>query len=149
MEAESNTFEYEQEKGMEKDHINYWYRLAGCILAFELSCMMCEEADKNKSTISTELVIGGYYGKEAFRARININEVIVENVWVPNIYCTCTTCIYQNSYNICAVCTHVYMYMFCVRQYAWKEHARNGMKATGILQLMDANKGNGETVLDL
>ena len=46
MEAEYGTYEYDKEKGMEKDQIGFWLRQAACILTFELSCMMYEEAKK-------------------------------------------------------------------------------------------------------
>ena len=51
MEVEYGTYEYEKEKGMQKKHINLWYRQADCILTFDISCMMCEKANKNESTI--------------------------------------------------------------------------------------------------
>ena len=41
MRSEYGTYEYEKDKGTEKDHINFWYRKADCILTFELSHMMC------------------------------------------------------------------------------------------------------------
>ena len=45
MEAEYVTYEYDKEKGMEKESINLQYRYAYFILTFELYCMVCEEGE--------------------------------------------------------------------------------------------------------
>ena len=38
MKAEYRTYEYEKEKGMEKEHIKFWYRQAHCVItSHELS----------------------------------------------------------------------------------------------------------------
>ena len=73
MEADDRTYEYEKEKGMEKENINLWYRQADCLQTFELYCMMCKDAKNNKSIMSIDLVIGGDHGKGEFIASININ----------------------------------------------------------------------------
>ena len=46
MEAEYRTYEYDKEKGIEKEHINIWYRKDEFILAFEISHMMCKKGKK-------------------------------------------------------------------------------------------------------
>ena len=48
MEAEYEKYEYGKEKGIENEHITFWYRQADCLLAFELSHMMCKEEKKNE-----------------------------------------------------------------------------------------------------
>ena len=58
---------------MEKEHINFWYREADFLLAFEIYRMMCEEANKNEPTVSIDLVIGRDHGKGSFIASITIN----------------------------------------------------------------------------
>ena len=42
MEAEYVTYEYDKEKGTEKDNIYFWYIQDGCILTFDISRMMCK-----------------------------------------------------------------------------------------------------------
>ena len=59
MGAQNVTYEDDKEKVMENDPINSWYRQAYCLLTFELSRMMFQEANKNESTMSIDLVIGG------------------------------------------------------------------------------------------
>ena len=61
MEAEYGTYEYEKDKGMEKDHIKFWYRQDDCPLTFELSLMMCKE--RKKLIMSIDLLIGRDHGK--------------------------------------------------------------------------------------
>ena len=73
METEYRTYEYKKQKGMEKQHINFWYRQTDCLLTLELSHMMYQEANKNESIMSIDLVIGGDHGKGAFIASINLN----------------------------------------------------------------------------
>ena len=48
---------------MEKEHIDFLYIQAYCLLTFDISHMICKEANKNESTISIDLVIGGDHGK--------------------------------------------------------------------------------------
>ena len=52
MEVEYGTYEYENYKGMQEEHINFWYRQADCLLAFELSRMMCKEAKKRINNVN-------------------------------------------------------------------------------------------------
>ena len=59
---------------MEKEGINLWYRQDGCLLTFGLSCRMYEEANKNQSIISIDIVIVEYHGKGSFRTCIKLNE---------------------------------------------------------------------------
>ena len=46
MDVEYRTYEYDKEKGIEKEHINIWYRKDEFILAFEISHMMCKKGKK-------------------------------------------------------------------------------------------------------
>ena len=46
MEAEYGTYEYEKEKGVEKERIKFWYRQAGFLIYFELSHLLFEESMK-------------------------------------------------------------------------------------------------------
>ena len=47
-EAECGTYEHEKDKGVGKEHIDFWCIQTNCLLNFELSRQMCKEA-KNKS----------------------------------------------------------------------------------------------------
>ena len=58
MEAQYRKDEYEKEKGMEKDHIKFWYKQADRILTFEISRIICEEDNRKQSIMSNDLVIG-------------------------------------------------------------------------------------------
>ena len=63
MEEEYGTYSYENYKSVEKENIKFWQRQAGFIITFDISCMMHEEANKNESIMSIELVIDGDQGK--------------------------------------------------------------------------------------
>ena len=58
---------------MENECIKLCYKKSDCIITFELSRQMCEEANKNELIMSIGLVIGGYHGNGAFRASIKLN----------------------------------------------------------------------------
>ena len=52
MEAQYGAYKYDKENGMGNYHINFCYRQADCLLTFELSRMMCEEAKKQINRVN-------------------------------------------------------------------------------------------------